>query len=813
MANMVLVAVADVVYPVDRPYTYAVPEELARDAVSGKRVLVPFGGNRLREGLILSAAVEYKGEVKAVHSVLDEEPILSEQGIKLALWMRKRFFCTIMEAVHAMLPTAVLYRIKSTYEASPGVDRGKAYAAAGSSAMERLVLDCVFSHDGPCPLEDIEAVAGDKNPGAALRSLEKKNILRAGASAKSRAGSKTVTTVGLTEAPEELLKKIPKNAFRQASVIRVVAQIPKGTPADICYFSGAGRDTIKKLVDKGFLCLEKQTVLRRPDYSREPLRPLPELNAAQSKVAEGILRLAGGDKPQAALLHGVTGSGKTAVYVHLIHEMLKRGKASILLVPEISLTPQMLKTFSSYFGDKIAVLHSSLSVGERYDEWQRLRTGQAKIAIGTRSAVFAPVEPLGLVIIDEEQEHTYKSENSPRYHAVDVAKYRCACENALVLLGSATPDITSSFYARSGRYRLFSLPERYNKMQLPEVKIADMKQELRRGNAGSISSLLAAELQRNLQNGEQSILFINRRGTNSMVSCGECGFVYKCPHCTAYLTYHSRINRLICHYCGYKQPPGAACPECGGILAYHGAGTQKIVEELGQLFPDAPVLRMDADSVTQTCSHRLLLERFRYEKIPLMVGTQMITKGLNFENVTLVGVVDADQGLYAGDYRSAERAFSLITQVIGRSGRYEKPGRAVIQTFTPQNSVIEYASRQDYEAFYREEIQLRELSFSPPFSEVFCVSVHGPSENEVITAAGDIRQRLVYSLKSAENVRVLGPAPYTVSKVNNIWRYRVTVMAEKGALVRSVTEGLLLDTALRRQYPGVSFFADYNPLD
>jgi primosomal protein N' (replication factor Y) len=482
-------------------------------------------------------------------------------------------------------------------------------------------------------------------------------------------------------------------------------------------------------------------------------------------------------------------------------------------VPEIALTPQMLHTFSSHFGDEVAVLHSSLSVGERYDEWRRVRAGKARLVIGTRSAVFAPCRDLGLIIIDEEQEETYKSENSPRYNARDIAKFRCARANCLLLLGSATPDIVSRYAAETGRYSYFRLENRFNEQELPAVRIVDMKQELRRGNGGSISAALRDELAANIERGEQSILFINRRGAHKLVSCGSCGYTYRCPRCSVSLTYHSARNRLICHYCGYSRRVDDSCPECGGILKYIGVGTQMVETELHELFPQIEVMRMDTDTVTPAGSHDALFTRFREENIPVMVGTQMVTKGLNFENVTLVGVISADQSLYAGDYRAGERTFSLITQVVGRSGRGEKPGRAVIQTYTPDNETIRQAARQDYDAFYASELELRRLQNAPPFRDILTLTASGADERMVLQACRFARDRLTGLLDARDGAVLLGPTPMAVVRVNNRYRYRVIVNGKNNAALRAALSQTVCECNTDKRFRGVSVFADNDPLD
>lgn len=813
-ARTARIAVSGVTYWVDRPYTYAIPSHLAGVVCPGVRVAVPFGGSRPREGIVLALDGETDKQLKPIMEVLDSEPLLTETQLKLAMWMRERFFCTVMDGIKAMLPSGLWYRISPAYRLADGLDQEIARGRIRGKS-ESLVLETVLAAGGRCELSEIEAAFDSGNPGPALSALVKDGVLCAEAEASCRGRDKTVLRASLAVPPEEALSKAEKNtrAVRQASVLRVLAELGSAAVADLCYFTGAGRETVKALEKKGLLTLSYEQVYRRPDYDMGREEPLPVLNEDQQRAFEGVLSLVTEDKPHAALLYGVTGSGKTTVYIRLIDEVLRRGKSAILMVPEIALTPQMLQTFSSYFGERIAVLHSALSMGERYDEWKRIRAGEARVVIGTRSAVFAPVSDLGIIIMDEEQEDTYKSESTPRYHARDVAKYLCAHANATLLMGSATPDVCSHYHAETGRYHLFTLPGRYNAMSLPEVKVADMKRELKAGNGTSLSGLLVREIEENLARDEQTILFINRRGANRLVACGECGYTYRCPNCTASLTYHSVGNRLICHYCGHTHRLDSVCPECGGKLNFIGAGTQKVVEELGELFPNVPVLRMDTDSVAPVGSHRAMFEKFRVQKMPILVGTQMVTKGLNFENVTLVGVLSADQTLYSSEYRAGERTFSLITQVIGRSGRFSKPGRAVIQTFTPENQIICQASEQDYDSFYDGEIALRRMAGTPPFSEMYVLTATGEDENSVLRCCRDIKNHMLRLSQDIPDVRVLGPAPLPIAKVNNSWRYRVTVCGPESRTVRAAISDMLVFCNTDKQYRGVSVYADFNPLD
>ena len=742
------IAVSAATYWLDKPYDYLLPPELAGKAKPGMRVHVPFSrGNRRTEGIILAVAEhsDYDQPLKAVLQLLDEEPVLSEEQLKLAFFMRERFFCTVYDAVRAMLPAGLWFD-----------EEGRRRVNDKSIEMVRLAIEP----------EEAEALRDAKR----LRSPG------------------------------------------QAAILEQLCAFECVPSHDLLLHTGTKRPALKALEKAGAVELYQKEAFRRPQIHLGATDPLPVLSAEQEKAFTGIDALARAEKAGAALLFGVTGSGKTSVYIHLIDRQLRRGRAVILLVPEIALTPQMIQTFSSHFGDEVAVLHSSLSVGERYDEWKRVRTGKARVVIGTRSAVFAPAPNLGLIIIDEEQEETYKSENIPRYNARDVAKYRCAKANCLLLLGSATPDIVSMYAAQTGRYAYFELSARYNEQELPAVEIVDMKRELRRGNGGSISERLREELQTNIDRGEQSILFINRRGANRLISCGECGYVYKCPRCSVSLTYHSTNRRLLCHYCGYSRRPDEACPDCGGALKYIGVGTQMVETELKELFPGSEVLRMDADTVAPAGSHERLLDRFREEKIPIMVGTQMVTKGLNFENVTLVGVISADQSLYAGDYRAGERTFSLITQVVGRSGRGQKPGRAVIQTYTPDNETIVQAASQDYQAFYDAEIGIRRLQRTPPFSELLSVTASGLSEEHVFRACRLIRERLDGLIPDG-SAEVLGPAPLAVVKVNNRFRYRVMIYGQTNKGLRGMVAGVVMEFCRDKAFSDVAIYADNDPND
>lgn len=739
------VAVSAATYWIDKPYDYLIPEEYEEIACPGMRVMVPFSsGNRRSEGVILAVAdkSDYPN-LKPIQSFPDDKPVLTENQLHLAYFMRERFFCTVFDALKAMLPVGMWFD-----------SEGNRRVKDKTVEMVRLAIAA----------EDAAVIADNKKH----RSPQQKNLI-------------------------ELLCSFGALPSRE-----------------MLSFTGAGRQSLKALVKQGIIELYQREAYRRPELYSDETVPLPVLNSVQQKAFEGLKELSCSGKAGAALLFGVTGSGKTSVYIHLISTQLERGCGAILLVPEISLTPQMISVFSSHFGNRIAVLHSSLSSGERYDEWKRIKSGEAKLVIGTRSAVFAPVDRLGLIIIDEEQEESYKSENSPRYNARDVAKFLCAQAGCLLVLGSATPDICSMYYAKNGRYAYFELPERYNDMQLPKVSIVDMKRELRHGNNSELSLLLKDEIQKNIDCGEQSIVFINRRGTAKLISCQDCGYTYRCRNCSANLTYHSAKKRLICHYCGYSQWLDEACPSCGGTLRFTGAGTQAVEEELHELFPDAAVLRMDTDTVAPAGSHEELFDRFRRENIPIMVGTQMVTKGLNFENVTLVGVISADQALYTGDFRASERAFSIITQVIGRSGRGSKPGRAVIQTYTPDNETINQAAQQNYPDFYKSEISMRSLQNSPPFSELLSVTCSGQNEELVVRCTRYIKKYLD-SVNAGTDMKIMGPVALPIVKVNNRYRYRVNICCENAGKLRNHISYIVSECSTDKRFRGVSVYADNDP--
>ena len=815
-AVIVKVAVSAAPYSIDKPYDYLVPKELLEAAVPGVRVIVPFGrGNREPEGIILSRGEGEKFQgIKPLKSVLDREAVLDGDGIALALWMRQRYFCTLFEAAKTILPAGLWYQIKEVWHFADGYE-------TAVDAMEKdipqsgAVLDVLYASGGSADLAALKEACGEQ-VGATLKAMQKAGILSCETDAKRRIGDKTRRMVSLAVRSEDAIAYMESKRLRapqRYEAIKLLATTSPTSAVELCYFTGISQAALRALEKSGIITFSQEEELRVPQAEAVESGAPIVLNDEQQAAFGQILALTQTGRPEAVLLQGVTGSGKTQVYLRLVEEILMQGRSAIVLVPEIVLTPQMMRKFSAYFGSRVAMLHSSLRLSERYDQWKRIRRGEVQVVLGTRSAIFAPVKNLGLIVLDEEQEGSYQSENPPRYHTRDIAKFLCARHSAVMVLGSATPSVESAWAARQGIYHKAELRRRYNTGNLPQVIISDLRQEIKAGNPGLIGGDLRRELEENIAHGEQSILFLNRRGNSRMLLCGECGYVPECPRCSVAMTYHSANGRLMCHYCGHSERSYDTCPVCGGLMKHVGAGTQKVEEELRELFPDASVLRMDADTTTE--GHEKLLSRFEKEKISILLGTQMVAKGLDFENVTLVGVLSADLSLYVDHYRAAERTFNLLTQVVGRAGRGGKAGRAVIQTYTPENDVIRCAAAQDFERFYEGEIRVRRARRYPPFADLFTFTVSGTEEGNVLRAAATVREtlrRICQPLSSAE-IEVLGPAPAPVLKVNNRYRYRVTLVGKNEKALRERISWLLKEFANDRANRGLNIFVDCNTLE
>ena len=808
------IAVSAATFAIDKPYSYRIPEEMA--LVPGQRVQLPFGrANRTCEGIVLSVEAGSEEKLKAVSRCLDPEPILTDRQLRLAAFMRERYFCTFYDAIRSMLPAGLWFREKATV----------------SLTEDRSWKDASVRKDGALELlQELERLGGQaEEPALAavipeteqrtelLAYLARKKWISTQTDLLNRNREKTEKIATLAVSSEQAMEFAStrnKSALMQRAVLELLCGVGSAAVKDICYYTGASAATVRRLEELGFLELTDRTVLRCREIQPEKRNGPLVLNQAQQTCADGLMDQMWAPQPGVALLYGVTGSGKTAVYIRLIQDCLEQGKSTMLLVPEIALTPQLLGKMTAWFGDQVAVLHSSLPEGERCDQWKRIHRGDARVVVGTRSAVFAPCRNLGLMILDEEQEHSYKSENAPRYDAREIALWRGVKENALVLLGSATPSVESMYRAKRGDYRLYTIKERYNGRPLPEVEIVDMREELKMGNDLSLSYPLRQAIYDTWTADRQTILLLNRRGNSRALVCVDCRETPECPRCSIRMTYHSANNRLMCHYCGFSQNVPQRCPKCGGPLKTIGTGTQKVQQEMESLYPDMSIARMDTDTVSAANTHEMILERFQKEKQGALVGTQMVAKGLNLPNVTLVGVLDADLSLYTGGYRSAEITFDMLTQVVGRAGRGNASGRAVIQTMVPEHQVIRLAAEQNYDGFYDLEINLRRVQNVPPFGDVAMVTFQGLDESAVLRGAAKFRDSLMAfrneSAYAAEHWICLGPAPCPVPKVNYQFRYRLTVNCRMTRPLRQLLAYLLQEFGKDKLNRGVSAFIDVN---
>ena len=810
------IAVAAATFAIDKPYSYRVPENLQLQP--GVRVQVPFGrGNRRTEGVVLALEPGNDESLKTIDCSLDEAPVLTQHMLRLAAFMRERYFCTLFDAVRPMLPAGLWFKTKNVITLT--ADRSwqeKKFRQPDALPLLQLLQDL----GGQAEEETLRQALPDADRlEAALSYLLRKKWITAQTDFLDRMRDKTEQIATLASSAEEALEYAahrPRSASQQKAVLELLCSLGSVSVKELCYFTGAKTATVRRLADLGYISLSQKPVLRcreiRPAQVDGPL----VLNKEQQAAFDGLSRQMAGENPGCALLYGVTGSGKTSVYLKLIRHTLDSGRSALLLVPEIVLTPQLLSLLAGHFGQNVAVLHSSLPATERYDQWKRIRSGDAKVIVGTRSAVFAPSEDLGLIILDEEQEHSYKSEMNPRYSAKEVALWRGLKEQALVLLGSATPSVETMYHARQGHYSLYRLKNRYNGKALPQVKMVDMRNELKEGNGSSFSLDLREAIQETRRADKQTILFLNRRGNSRALVCVECRQAPECPRCSARLTYHSANGRLMCHYCGHSQPASRRC-DCGGALKPMGTGTQKAQQELLELFPEMEIARMDADTVTATNTHQQILDKFQENRTPVLLGTQMVAKGLNLPDVTLVGVLDADLSLYSESYRAAETTFNMLTQVVGRAGRGDAAGQAIIQTLVPDHPVLNLAARQDYDNFYELEIRLRQSLCNPPFGDLAQITFTGPEETAVLRAGVKFRDSLIACLQlpeyKGEQCTVLGPAPCPVPKINYNFRYRLTLRCHMTKVLRQLVAHLLRQFGADGGNRGVSAFADVNGYD
>ncbi|AKM18473.1 primosomal protein N' [Geobacillus stearothermophilus] len=782
----------------DRPFDYAIPERWQGVIQPGMRVTVPFGARRLQGFVVEVKDHSDIKQLKPIEHVLDVVPVLNEELLDLGRYLTETTLCFAISAYQAMLPAAMRAKYEKTLRLTDERNR------------EALPDDLkpLFVHQMEVAWKDIEAASLWR---AAQKAVQQ-GVLEAVYEVKEKAGKKTVKHARLAVPDKQANDALAALPSRQKDVLSFLLEKGEAVPvAELQAALGVSSAPLKALVDKGLVVLNDVEVYRDPYEHRtfQPSEP-PALTPAQEAALAKIAASVRAGEHRTFLLYGVTGSGKTEVYMQAIDEVLRQGKEAIVLVPEISLTPQMVERFKGRFGPKVAVLHSGLSIGEKYDEWRKIHRKEVQLVVGARSAVFAPFENLGMIIIDEEHETSYKQEEMPRYHARDVAIYRARRHSCPVVLGSATPSLETFARAAKGVYELLELPERVSRQGLPSVHVVDMREELRSGNRSMFSRRLLDGLRARLERGEQAVLFLNRRGYSTFVMCRGCGYVIRCPHCDISLTYHRAGERMKCHYCGHEEPLAPRCPSCGSEhIRFFGTGTQKVEEELTRLLPKARVIRMDVDTTGRKGAHEELLSRFAAKEADILLGTQMIAKGLDFPNVTLVGVLAADTMLHLPDFRAAEKTFQLLTQVSGRAGRHELPGEVVIQTYTPDHYSIELAARHDYRAFYRREMMLRKAHGYPPYYYLTLITV---AHQEAPAAAKTAEKIAAYMRKQLSNEAVvLGPVASPIARLHDRYRYQCMIKYKREPNVTAALKAVIDRYQADAAHGGAAITVDTNP--
>ncbi|MED0680164.1 primosomal protein N' [Aneurinibacillus thermoaerophilus] len=791
----------------DRPFDYRIPPALAPFVQVGSRVSVPFGPRKLQGFVIELSEVSEVKKTRDILDVLDVEPPLTEEMVWLARRMSERYMCTYYAALQAMIPAV----LRSSYEKQISL------TPAGEMFVPVLPEEQAFyqyiAKRQPVSwnkvIKEFPDAAGWIDEGIKQGRLTVEQVVG------DRATTKNVTILSPAVSIEELetaLEKLPKTAVRQKEVLSHFIHFygPISQP-ELLSMLGISNHAIKSLVDKGLLNSQEVEDYRDPFAGRK-FKPVTKhvFTAQQQAVIDGITE---GMNPPVyfpCLLHGVTGSGKTEVYLEIMERTIAQGREAILLVPEISLTPQMVNRFKGRFGSQVAVMHSRLSQGERYDEWRKIRRGEVKVVIGARSAIFAPFQNLGLIILDEEHEGSYKQEETPRYHARTIAQYRGMRHKAVVIFGSATPSMESYHEARRGAIRFFEMKDRVHNRPLPKVIVVDMREELREGNRTMFSRPLMAAIHDRLSKHEQMVMFLNRRGFSTFVMCRSCGYVAQCPHCDISLTYHRSNRTLRCHYCGFTEREPRVCPECGSEhIRFFGAGTQKVEEELARYFPGIRVIRMDVDTTGRKGAHEKLLQAFREGKGDVLLGTQMIAKGLDFPNVTLVGVLAADSMLHLPDFRAAERTFQLITQVGGRAGRHEKTGEVILQTYNTEHYSIRYASQHNYESFFVEEIKQRYEKNYPPYYRLILFTFAHENVPLVVKTAERFAKRLREIIPPG--AYLLGPVASPIARIKDRYRFQCMIKYKNDPYVSSAVHRIVRAFEEERKKTGITLTVDVDP--
>lgn len=775
----------------DKFYDYIVPDELCDYIMPGVRVLVPFGrGNRLREAFVMEVKQTSQfANLKEVSQVIDDTPILTSELIGLSKYMKKRYICTYDMAIHCMLPTGLglLYRQDAIVVNDSFTDQN----ISELNEDEKKIIKMLTENDGKLSVDKLKEMS-KKPVMKVLNELVLKEYIQIVNHFEMKIKAKTVKAAYPIKEEEEFQELINNNKIRSINYIRIMEMLFEERLIFVSELNALGYSTavLKNMEKRGYISMLDIQVERDPleDLDIAQTKPLPP-TIGQEKALKTIYEALQSKQYYEILLHGVTSSGKTEVYMQAIGQAIKDGRNAIMLVPEIGLTPQTVRQFKGRFGERVAVLHSRLSMGERYDQWNKIRNGDVRVVIGARSAIFAPLENIGIIIIDEEHETSYKSDRTPKYDVRGIAAYRCMFNNATLLYGSATPSIENYYRAITGKIKLVEMNERTNNKPLPDIITVDMRREQDKGLRNEFSDLLVQELIKNKELGEQSLIFINRRGYSNFILCKECGYIVLCPYCSVSLTYHQAVQRLVCHYCSYTTVTPSICPVCKNEhIEPYGFGTQKVEEHIPLICKDMSVIRMDLDTTSSKHGHQTILDTFKNDQIDVMVGTQMIAKGHDFPNVTLVGILSADSLLGSGDFRASERTFQLITQSAGRAGRAEKKGRVILQTYDPDNFSIKSAINQDYKDFYTQEIALRNALKLPPFYQLGLVQVSAKDKEMASNIINKIHLDIINNITMDSDIFVSTPAPSPISKLKNQYRWRIVLKHPKIKVLANIFE-------------------------
>ncbi len=801
---------------VDRLFTYKIEAEMTHIVKEGMRVVIPFGrGNKLIKGLVVSIEenIEVKFKTKSITDVLDDKPLISNNLILLSLWIKDRYLASYLDSFQPCLPPGDFKEVNTIVELMED------YEGFGLIAEENKIVDYLKLKE-IVQLDQLKAELKIRNINMYLNNLELKGVITLDIkTTNKKKREKWVKIKNPNSSLEDILDIVGRRSPKQNEITTFLYDNDNILQKDILERFNTSLSVLKSLEKKDIIEIYEKIVYRNPIKKYIPKYKKHNLNNNQQEIYTNIINgIKNENKVNSYLIHGVTGSGKTEIYLQLVEEMLEQNKDSIILVPEISLTPQTIDRFVGRFGEEVAILHSKLSQGERFDQWRKIKQQEVKIVIGARSAVFAPFNNLGLIVIDEEHETTYKSGQNPKYDTIEVAQKRVDLENATLVMGTATPSLETYYKAEKGEIILLNMMNRVSSKELPKVTLIDMREELNNGNKSIFSLELNKAIGENIKNKKQTILFLNRRGFATFVSCRNCGYVCKCKDCDVSMTYHRNINKLRCHYCGVTENTPDVCPECGSkYIKYFGIGTQKVEQLTRELFPSANIVRMDGDTTVDKGSYERILGDMKAEKIDILIGTQMISKGLDFPNVTLVGIIAADTTLNLPDYRSPEKTFQLVTQVAGRSGRGENLGRVILQTYNPDHYSIVYSKQQDYVNFYNTELPLREEFLYPPFINIISILLYGENNSKVVEIS-----KKVYNIIESEVEKIYGnsfknnisgpyPAPLERIKNNYRWQIILKIKNEDIEKLKEVIKRVCIINEYKFELENIKISIDINP--